>query len=80
MVATSFSFFELLRQCLRQEQLRQFDFIFIHASYIVNYDYIAVAKYDEMLLIDGITSLPISQPKRKEVKEVYYEIMEKRGA
>jgi len=63
-----------------QEQLRQFDFIFIHASCIVNYDYIAAAKYDEILLIDGITSLPISQPKRKEVREAYYEIMEKRGA
>jgi len=63
-----------------QEQLRQFDFIFIHASCIVNYDYIAVAKYDEMVLIDGITSLPISQPKRKEVREAYCEIIEKRGA
>ena len=63
-----------------QEQLRQFDFIFIHASCVVNYDYIAVAKYDEMVLIDGITSLPISQPKRKEVREAYCEIMEKREA
>jgi len=62
-----------------QEQLQRFDFLFIHASCVVNYDYIAVAKYDEMFLIDGITSLPISQPKRKEVKEAYYEIMEKRG-
>jgi len=62
-----------------QAQLQQFDFILIHASCVVNYDYIAVAKYDEMVLIDGITSLSISQPKRKEVKEAYYEIMEKRG-
>jgi len=49
-----------------QEQLQRFDFILIHASCIVNYDYIAIAKYDEMVLIDSITSLPISQPKRKE--------------
>jgi len=62
-----------------QEQLQQFDFILIHNSCAVNYDYIAIAKYDEMVLIDGITSLSISQPKRKEVKEAYYEIMEKRG-
>jgi len=61
-----------------QEQLQQFDFIFIHASCIVNYDYIAVAKHDEVVLLDGITSLPISQPKRKEVKETYFSIMEKR--
>jgi len=62
-----------------QEQLQRFDFIFIHASCVVNYDYIAVAKYDEMVLIDGITSLSISQPKRREVKEIFYDIMEKRG-
>ena len=61
-----------------QEQLQRFDFILIHASFVVNYDYIAVAKYEEMVLIDGIASLPISQPKRKDVKETYYEIMEKR--
>ena len=60
------------------EQLQRFDFILIHNSCAVNYDYIAVAKYDEMLLMDGKTSLPISQPKRKEVKEAYYEIMERR--
>ena len=62
-----------------QKQLQRFDFIFIHASYVVNYDYIAVAKYDEMILIDGVTVLPISQPKRKAVKEAYYDIMERRG-
>ncbi|MCL1882731.1 MAG: LytTR family DNA-binding domain-containing protein [Defluviitaleaceae bacterium] len=62
-----------------QEQLKRFDFIFIHASCVVNYDYIAIAKYDEMVLIDGITSLQISQPKRKAVKEAYYDITERRG-
>jgi len=61
------------------QQLQRYDFMLIHASCVVNYDYIAVAKYDEMVLTDGITSLPISQPKRKEVKEAYYEILEKRG-
>lgn len=62
-----------------QQQLQRFDFIWIHGSCIVNYDYVGVAKYDEMLLIDGITSLPISQPKRKEVREIYYGIIERRG-
>jgi len=62
-----------------QEQLQRFDFLFIHASYVVNYDYIATAKYDEMVLIDGKTALPISQPKRKEVKMAYYNMMERRG-
>ena len=72
------AFYGMLKE-VYQEQLQRFDFIFIHASYVVNYDYIAIAKYDEMILIDGITSLPISQPKRKNVKEAYYDIMERRG-
>jgi len=70
-------FYGMLKE-VYQKQLQRFDFIFIHASCVVNYDYIAVAKYDEMILIDG-TTLPISQPKRKEVKEAYYDITERRG-
>lgn len=72
------SFYGVLKE-IYQKQFRRCDFIFIHGSCIVNYDYIAVAKYDEMALIDGITFLSISQPKRKEVRERYYEIMERRG-
>jgi len=60
------------------EQLQKFDFLLIHASYAVNYDYIAVAKYKEMILIDGKTSLSISKPKRAEIREAYCAIMERR--
>ena len=63
-----------------QEQLQRFDFLFVHASYVVNYDYIAAVKYDELILIDGITSLPISRHKRKEVTEDYCTITERRRA
>ena len=61
-----------------QDQLKRFDFIFIHASYVVNYDYIAAAKYNEVVLTDGETSLPISKPKRPEVRDAYCAIMESR--
>jgi len=61
-----------------EEQLQKFDFIFIHAAFIVNYDYIAVLRHNELLLTGVKTPLPISQHRRKEVKEIYYAIMEKR--
>ena len=60
-----------------QEQLQNFDFLFIHASYIVNYDYVATLKYDELLLTNN-TSLPISQNKRKEISEACIAILERR--
>ena len=61
-----------------QEQLQRFDFLFIHASYVVNYDFIAAVKYDELLLTDGVTALPISRHKRKEVREACCTITERR--
>ncbi|MCL1917941.1 MAG: LytTR family DNA-binding domain-containing protein [Peptococcaceae bacterium] len=61
-----------------QDQLQRFDFIFIHASYVVNYDYIAAIKYNELVLSHGAAILPISQHKRKDVRESYYAITEKR--
>jgi len=61
-----------------QEQLAKFDFLFIHASYVVNYDYVTSIKYDQLLIQDSATPLPISKPKRKEVREAYCAIMEKR--
>lgn len=61
-----------------QEQLNKFDFLYIHASYLVNYDYITLIKYDQLLLANSAIPLPISQPKRKEVRKAYCAIMEKR--
>ena len=60
-----------------QAQLQRFDFLFIHASYVVNYDYIAAVKYDELVLSDG-TTLPVSRHKRKDVTEDYCTITERR--
>ena len=61
-----------------QEQLQKFDFLLIHASYAVNYDYIAAAKYKEVILTNGRCPLPISKPRRAEIREAYCAIMEKR--
>ena len=61
-----------------QEQLQRFDFLFTHVSHVVNYDYIAVVKYDKLVLTDGTTTLPISRHKRKEVTEDYCTITERR--
>lgn len=69
-------FYGTLKDVYR-EQLQAFDFLLIHASYVVNYDYITAIKYDELILKGGLT-LPISQHRRKEVREIYYDITERR--
>ncbi|MCL2188108.1 MAG: LytTR family DNA-binding domain-containing protein [Defluviitaleaceae bacterium] len=61
-----------------EEQLRQNDFLFVHAAYVVNYDYIEVIKYDEVILNGNAAVLPISQRKLKEVREAYYAIIKRR--
>ena len=61
-----------------EEQLKGFDFLFIHASYIVNFDYITSMRYSQLMLTDSVTPLPISQNKRNEVREAYYAIMNRR--
>jgi len=62
-----------------QEQLHKFDFLFIHGSYVVNFDYVSALKPDMIALgHDGIT-LPVSKLKKKEVKANYFSIMERRG-
>ena len=60
------------------EQLHKLDFLFIHASYVVNYDYVSSVKYNQLLLAEGQVPLPISPNRRSEVRERYYEIMKKR--
>ena len=61
-----------------REQLKRFDFLFIHNSYVVNYDYVSALKIDEVILADSRTSLPISKLKRPEIRERYFEIVERR--
>ena len=59
-------------------QLKSLNFLFIHTSYVVNYDYIKAVKYKEVVLTTNETPLPISRPKRAEVREAYFAMMESR--
>jgi len=61
------------------EQLQKFDFLYIHASYIVNYDYIAAIKFDKLTLTTEASPLPISQRKRSEIREAYCAILDRRS-
>jgi len=60
------------------EQLKEFDFLFIHTSYIVNYEYITALKFNQVQLVDSVAPLPISKHRKHEVRERYYEIMKRR--
>jgi len=61
-----------------KEQLRKFDFLFIHASYLVNFDYISAIRYNQLSIVGSTTPLPISQGRRNEIRESYYAIMKRR--
>lgn len=60
------------------EQLDKLDFLFIHASYAVNFDYISAFRHDKVELNYGNTILPVSRQRKKDAKEKYMLIMEKR--
>jgi len=62
-----------------EEQLKTFDFLFIHNAYIVNYDHISALKIDHVLLVNSATPLPISKHRRNEVRDSYFEIMKRRA-
>ena len=70
-------FYGSLKEYYR-EQLSQFDFLFIHASYVVNFDYISAISYNQLFLSDCATPLPISQGRRNEVREQYCAIIKRR--
>lgn len=55
------------------ESVAKYQFIKIHRSYIVNYIHIAIFKYDEVTMSNGIR-LPISQSRKKEVREIQLSI------
>jgi len=60
------------------EQLKKFDFLFIHAAYVVNFDFISSIRYDRVFMANNNTPIPISQNRRNDVRERYCEIMKRR--
>ncbi|MCL1987190.1 MAG: LytTR family DNA-binding domain-containing protein [Firmicutes bacterium] len=73
---TQDEFYGSLKQ-LYSEQLSKFDFLFIHASYVVNYDYVTAVKFDQMTVVGGLL-LPISPNRRVEIRAAYTEILKRR--
>jgi len=59
------------------EQLIKYDFLFIHKSYIVNYDCVSEFGYERLVLNDK-TVLPIGRTRRKEVIRRQSEIEKRR--
>lgn len=51
------------------EELKSYNFIFIHKSYIANYSYIKIVRSDSVELVDG-TVLPVSRNRRSEIKKL----------
>lgn len=60
-------FYGVLQKVL--DEVKKYQFIQIHRSYIVNYSHISIFRYEEVTMINKDT-LPISQSKRKEIKDM----------
>ena len=74
---TNVAFYGSLPQTYVQ-QLQNHDFLFIHQSYVVNYDAVARFGYDELMLFDGRV-LKIAQDRRAEISRRQQMIEQKRG-
>lgn len=61
-----------------EEQLKKYNFLPIHASFLVNYGYVEVFEYEQLTLISGEV-LPISNKNRKTIREMLFTI-EMRGS
>jgi len=63
-----------------EEQLKRRDFLFVHASFAVNYDYVTAVKYNSLHVACSPTPLPVSRNRRDEVRRRYSAIMKRRGS
>jgi len=63
-----------------EEQLKNYDFIFAHASYVVNYDYVTAIRHNclHIKTKGGPTSLPISRNKKDEARNRHIAILRRR--
>ena len=60
------------------EQLKNSDFLFTHASFAVNYDYVTAIRHGKLLVTDKRIPLPIAPNRSTEVKKSYLAITKKR--
>lgn len=61
-----------------EESLRKYNFLYIHRSYLVNPMYIKILEYDQVILTDGKTKLPIGSSKRAEICKKRIELQRKK--
>lgn len=61
-----------------EESLRKYNFLYIHRSYLVNPMYIKIFEYDQVILTDGKTKLPIGSSKRAEICKKRIELQRKK--
>ena len=71
------SFYGILKDVFA-EQLQKANFLHIHVSYAVNYQYVSALTRSSVRLSSG-TVLPVSKQKKDEVEAAYFAIMERRG-
>ena len=57
------------------DELKNGQFLYIHRSFLVNYQYIRHYEYEQVTLLDG-TVLPVSQPRRKQIRRRILEMEE----
>lgn len=57
------------------ERVKNYGFLFIHKSYIVNYRFIQIIRYDHVVMTDN-EEFPISQSRRKIIRDMYSRLEE----
>ena len=71
--AKKYTFYGSLDQI--DNELKNGQFLYIHKSFLVNYQYIRHYEYEQVTLLDG-TVLPVSQPRRKQIRRRILEMEE----
>jgi len=61
-----------------EKQLQHNNFLYIHEGYAVNFDYIEQYKLDAVKMITSPMLLPISKPRRSEIRVLFNKINQKR--
>ena len=65
------SFYGKLKEVYAEGQLEKFDFLLVHASYVVNDEYVARFSYEELTLLNG-KKIPISQVNRARIRNAHF--------
>ena len=67
-----YSFYGKLIEVSKELQDLEDNFIYIHHSYLINYEHVSIFHYDSVQMING-DILPISQSKRSEIRKMQLE-------